>query len=92
MPPQTFDSDSESEPVNREAPTDDVEMEEDAGEEGEGEGDGEETGEDEYVVEAIKDHRFEGKVSYKTYVTSCTHHYSSILHAIVPRVTTSEPC
>jgi len=34
-------------------------MEEDAGEEGEG--DGEETGEDEYVVEAIKDHKFEGK-------------------------------
>lgn len=62
MPPQTFDSDSESEPVNRQVPAD-VEMEEDI-EEGR-EGDGEETGEDEYVVEAIKDHKFEGKVSYK---------------------------
>jgi len=58
MPPQTFDSDSESEPVNRKVPAD-VEMEDDIEEEGEG--DGEETGEDEYVVEAIKDHRFEGK-------------------------------
>ena len=90
MPPQTFDSDSESEPVNRKAPADDIEMEEDVEEEAEG--DEEEAGEDEYVVEAIKDHKFEGKVSYKTYVKSRTHHHFSILHPIVPRVTSGEPC
>jgi len=57
MPPQTFDTDSDSEPVIRKDVPDDVEMEED-GEEDEND---EETGEDEYVVEAIKDHKFEGK-------------------------------
>lgn len=81
MPPQTFDSDSESEPVNRKAPAD-VEMEDDIEEEGEG--DGEDTGEDEYVVEAIKDHRFEGKVSYEAYVTW---HASPFLNS--PRISLS---
>ncbi|KAF8459434.1 hypothetical protein BGX38DRAFT_1148641 [Terfezia claveryi] len=57
MPPQTFESDSDAEPVKDRAAAGDVEemdedMEADEDEEG---------GEDEYVVEAIKDHKFEGK-------------------------------
>lgn len=59
MPPQTFDSDSEPEPVATKAAGDDVEeMDEDVEEEEAGD---DEEEEDEYVVEAIKDHKFEGK-------------------------------
>ena len=60
MPPQTFDSDSEPEPVATKA----EEMDEDVDDE-----EGAEV-EEEYVVEAIKDHKFEGKVCLSTYLHS----------------------
>jgi len=65
MPPQAFESDSDAEPVKGRAAADDVEeMDEDVEADEEGEGDEGDDGEDEYVVEAIKDHKFEGKVSF----------------------------
>jgi len=70
MPPQTFDSDSDAEPIKGRAAVDDEEMDEDVEADEDEEG-GE--GEDEYVVEAIRDHRFEGKVSFANPQYTDTH-------------------
>ena len=65
MPPQTFDSDSEAEPVKGRATDDDVEeMDQDVDEEEDDDNEDGGEDEDEYVVEEIRDHRFEGKVSW----------------------------
>lgn len=78
MPPQTFDSDSDAEPVKGRAAADDVEeMDEDV-EADEDEEDGED--EDEYVVEAIKDHKFEGKVSFHQPGTPNRLYFSDFLY------------
>lgn len=55
MPQLLSDSDSEVEQRNQKQPQEDVDMSEE---------EDEEVGEDEYIVEEIKDHKFKGKVRY----------------------------